>query len=317
MTSSQIRTYVLTYLEATECQIMEQSDCHVTVKLSPEADRELTGRPYYWAFVERVQIEPETMSFTFIFDQDAYEILEQQRKAKEKLENPDKPDDLLLNRYFGAVRPLPVIGPGRIQQDYLHYGSPRLKQIFAAAQRKGSCVYVFEDPGHRQRDTLFSAAYEPWLGACFKTEFACDMKRQELHFYGISLSTGTISTDFGDRLSKVQLLPRLPENVHITPARFSLERARELLENQMKSYLNQLDPSWAAEARSRKQEELLILEGYYQALSEETDEAKKQAAEEQYRVRQEEIRWQYEPRITVSVINSGIFHLRTDRLPIR
>lgn len=53
MSPHEVQAYVLTYLEALDCQIMERSPAHVTVKLSPEADKALTNRPYYWGFVER------------------------------------------------------------------------------------------------------------------------------------------------------------------------------------------------------------------------------------------------------------------------
>ena len=48
MSAHEIQAYVLAYLEALDCQIMERSPAHVTVKLSPEADKALTNRPYYW-----------------------------------------------------------------------------------------------------------------------------------------------------------------------------------------------------------------------------------------------------------------------------
>lgn len=47
MNSKQVHKYVNRYLEATDCSIIEKSPAHFTVKLSPEADRELTNRPYY------------------------------------------------------------------------------------------------------------------------------------------------------------------------------------------------------------------------------------------------------------------------------
>nr|WP_313780205.1 YqhG family protein [Paenibacillus larvae] len=67
MKTEQIEQFVMRYLESYNCQIIEKTREYVTVKLSPEADRELTGRPYYWSFVERTGVEPETMTYTWIF----------------------------------------------------------------------------------------------------------------------------------------------------------------------------------------------------------------------------------------------------------
>ncbi|WNQ09689.1 YqhG family protein [Paenibacillus aurantius] len=72
MNTEQISRFVTDYLETMGCRILERSPAHLTVKLSPEADKDLTGRSYYWNFVERTGAPPETMTFTFVFDQEAY-----------------------------------------------------------------------------------------------------------------------------------------------------------------------------------------------------------------------------------------------------
>lgn len=311
MTQEQIRDYVMTYLEATECQFLEKSPYHVTVKLSPRADRDLTNRPYYWGFIDRTGAEPETMSFSFIFDA----VRHKQLEAGAAASRPPAPaqEDAILGRHFGAVRPLPILGPGRIQREEMHFGSPRLKQIMAAARQNGRAVYLFEDPGPRQRSTLFPAAYEPWLGVLYKLEFSCDMKREELHFLGVSLLNGHIDEDFGATLNGKSLIPRMPENMHITPTRLSLIQGRQSLENRIGDKLHACDPSWAHEARDRLNEELALIDAYYRELLEDPEEERKQAAREQYESRRGEIRWQYEPRIVVSALGCGIFHLRSPR----
>ncbi|UUZ79898.1 YqhG family protein [Paenibacillus sp. P26] len=75
MNAEQIRSFVMRYLEAEQCDILEKHPAYVTVKLSPSADRDLTNRPYYWNFVERTGAAPETMTCTFIFDPEQYSEL--------------------------------------------------------------------------------------------------------------------------------------------------------------------------------------------------------------------------------------------------
>lgn len=72
MKTDQIQTFVMRYLEAEQCDILEKHPAYVTVKLSPSADKELNYRPYYWSFVERTGVAPETMTCTFIFDPEEY-----------------------------------------------------------------------------------------------------------------------------------------------------------------------------------------------------------------------------------------------------
>lgn len=305
MTKEQIKQYVMTYLETTECQFIEKSPHHVTVKLSPRADRDLTNRPYYWGFIDRTDAEPETMTFSFIFDP------EQHNKLEMSLSNKPQEDNI-LGRYFGAVRPIPILGPGRIQQEELVFGCPRLRQIFTAAKQGGRCVYLFEDPGHK-RMTLLPAAYEPWLGVCFKIEFCCDIKREELHFIGLSLLTGRLDESFSSRLDGLTLLPRVPENIHIEPTQISIATGRDRLEGLIREKIESIDHCWAREARERLRDELALIDSYYMELLKEEDKERRAFNQEQYDTRREEIRWQYEPRIVVSAVNYGIFHLRSPR----
>lgn len=309
MTMKQIQQYVLSYLDITECQIIEKSPHHVTVKLSIQADKDLTNRPYYWGFIERTGTEPQTMTFKFVFDAERHDA---ELAAAEQSE-PKPQEDQILGRHYGALRPLPVLGPARIQREDLAFGSPRLKQIFDAAHRRGRCVYLFENTAPRQRMTLLPAAYEPWLGVNFKIEFCCDMKREELRSLGISLLTGQIDTSFSTRLKTLPLVPRLPENVHIEPTRLSLAEGSDALERIVRAEIEACDQTWAEEAGERLREELQLIDGYYTDLLRDPDEERKKLVQEQYESRREEIRWQYEPRIVVSAINSGIFHLRSLR----
>lgn len=354
MSKEQIQQFVVTYLETTECQFLERSPHHVTVKLSPRADRDLTNRPYYWGFIDRTGTEPETMTFAFVFEPERYdfEVAAKQEQEHQRMNPgadvgtgsaagspgqspPPVPGSLqsqqesAFGRLIGGMRPLPVLGPNRIQREDLHFGSPRLKQIFEAAKRGGRCVYLFEDPGSMQRRTLLPAAYEPWLGVLFKIEFCCDMKREELHFLGVSLLNGNLDENFSTRLQGKSLIPRLPENVHIEPTRLSLEAARDALEQRLRSRLESYDDSWAVEASERLDDELSLIDAYYQDLLKNPEEDKPKAKDkdkdntdaeensrniqEQYEARRGEIRWQYEPRIVVTAINSGIFHLRSLR----
>ncbi|WP_059053922.1 YqhG family protein [Paenibacillus senegalimassiliensis] len=319
MTHEQIRDFVMTYLEATECNILEKSPHHVTVKLSPRADRDLTNRPYYWGFIERTGAEPETMSFSFIFNPEQHHAAE--KKAQAAATKNSEPasgeaqaeEDSILGRYFGGVRPLPILGPGRIQREELTFGSPRLGQIFEATRRGGRYVYLFEETAPRQRLSLLPAAYEPWLGVCFKVEFSCDMKREELHNYGISLLSGKLDESFQERLATKNLSPRLPENVHIEPTELTLDEGRQALEARISAKLESYDESWATAARERLNDELALIDAYYRDLLQDPDAERAAGAQEQYEARRSEIRWQYEPRIVVSALGCGIFHLRSPR----
>ncbi|WP_226000168.1 YqhG family protein [Paenibacillus sp. BJ-4] len=318
MNSQQVQRFVLTYLEATGCSVIERSPNHVTVKLSPEADKALTNRPYYWGYVERTGVPAQTMSFTFIFDGEAYRT-EQERLSRQAPPAPaagNPAQDQVMGRYFGHVPALPQLGPGRILQEELHYGSRRLHQIFEAARDGGKYVYLFEQPDARQLTVRSPVVYEAWLGVCYKVEFACDLKREELHWLGISLKSGKIISDFGDMIEARQLSPLLAGNMHVQPAKLTVSEASNSLESYLTDLLRQQDYSWAEQAKERLREELEVIDHYYEDLTKEQkdqdkeEENKKEAIVEQHQARRNEMVWQYEPKVLVSAINCGIFHLR-------
>ncbi|RPK30136.1 YqhG family protein [Paenibacillus xylanexedens] len=391
MSPHEVQAYVLTYLEALDCQIMERSPAHVTVKLSPEADKALTNRPYYWGFVERTGAPAETMSFTFIFDPDSYQQAIEAAEAKAAQASPnaaetngvtngspqgEPPKETILGRYFGITPSLPQLGPGRILREEVVYGSRRLQQIFGAAREGGAFVNLFEQAAKRQLRATAPAVYEPWLGVCFKVEFACDLKREELHFLGISLRSGEIIEKFGTKLNRRDLSPRLAENMHVQTAKVSLFDAGAALESHLTNRLQELDYSWAEKAQERLDLELDVLDTYYEAvLREDTPEVEspvniasdtenihsnrtppaplkkvlditnakpigadvelaaeaavpidsetdaeeekakqavidREAMKLQYETRRTEMIWQYEPKVKVTAISSGMFHLR-------
>ncbi len=306
MSADQVQQHVMTYLEVTDCQVIEKSPFHVTVKLSPQADKQLTNRPYYWGFVERTGVDPETLSYTFVFDPERYTVPDVPAAPVPN----GMPQDSILSRYFGVAPPIPRIGPGRIQREDVNYGSRRLQQIWDVARQEGSYVYLFEQPGDLQRRALFSAAYEPWLAVCFKVEMTCDVKKEQLHFMGISLLSGLITDDFRHLLVGKTLSPRLPENIHINPAELSITKAAEILQSHLTSMLSQLDYGWADQAQVRLKDELAIIDAYYENMMNEPEEEKNDHIREQYNRRRSEMTWQYEPKVNVSAITCGLFHLR-------
>lgn len=344
------------YLDATECHIIEKHPAYVTVKLSPCADKSLTNRPYYWSFVDRTGTPPETMSFKFVFDPER--LLADENASTKTAHSQGRPAagssgsvggsipgvplgaapigggasgvgapvdgqpaataDSILGRYFGIVVQQ-TTGPGRIQKDEVTYGSRRLEQLFQVVKTDGKFVQMFEEPGIASRGPS-SVAYTSWLGVNFKVEFLCDMKRDEQHSLGVDLNSGQIVTRFHESLLERRLSPRFPANSHIPRQQLTITRGRTILEQYLEKLLKQLDHSWATAAHDRLIDEISRVDGYYSELLDGSEPDKKAGVAAQWESRKKEMEWQYMPRIQVSVINCGIFHLRDEhpaRLDVR
>ena len=312
MNDKQVHRYIQKYAEATGSRIVEKSPAHLTIKLSPQADRELTNRPYYWSYVDRAGVEPETMTYLFVTDRNKYDDQAKQQAAQEEAPAPEgameQAAQSAIGRSIGYVHS--SVNGVRTPREDMHFGSRKLDQLFLAARAGGSYVYLFQEPERRSLHPLDSIAYTAWLGVNLRVEFACDMKREEIHSFGISLATGNVAENFHDRLLGLRMTPRLPANVHTAKNGISLSKAYSMIESTLEKKLRSADFSWAEGATARLEEELAIIAHYYERLLESAEEEQREAVREQFHRRREEIRWQYEPRVTASAINCGIFHLQ-------
>lgn len=287
MNAKQVQKFVVSYLDSTGCHLIEKSPSHVVVKLSPDADRALTNRPYYWSFIDRTGTEPETLTYSWSFDPPS---------AAQGAVSP-------LSNYMTTTG-------GRVLREDVYFGSRRLQQLFEAARLGGRCVMLFEEPPRGHNDPLGSHPYTAWLGVNFKVGYQCDMKREELYGWGISLATGIIDEKFMDRLKDRRLTPRLPSNVYLLRNGLSLRKAMSQLELAMERRLRGADFTWAAEADHRRYDELERIREYYEPMLERCEDSEqKKVLEERYSHRKTEIDWQYRPRVTLSVMNCGLFHL--------
>lgn len=367
MNSKQIQKFTMRYLEATGCQIVEKHPAYVTVKLSPEADKRLTNRSYYWSFVERTGAPPETMTFTFIFDPEAMpepapaaagpggrtavaSALPQpglagadgntaapapqpqpgsavtggasasgtagsQSVAPPSSSAGNAGADSILGRYFGVSAPAPI-GIGRIPREEITFGSRRLQQLFDAVRSGGRFVQLFEQPPSAaqalpQTAQQQSSGYSSYLVLMVKIELQCDMKRDELHVFGVNLATGELNPSFEEFLSARKLTPRLPPRVYIAKPQITVARARTLVEQHVERMMKRVDHTWAREAQERLQSELARVDGYYSEAVKGLEEEKRAEAERQWEQKRNELTWQYKPRIRVFVTNGGLFHLRS------
>jgi len=289
MNSKQIERYLMRFLDVMNCSVLEKTATSVLVKLSPEADKELTGRSYYWGFIERTGEPAETMTMRFVFDPvkeaEAEEAARNRTNeaAMAKLppgahglapstasSTPAEPlgadgnsplSDSILGRYLNVQ--LPHIG-SRVPTDTVSFGSRRLEQIFQVVRRKGSYVRLFEE--RKKSAAPLSTPYSTWLCVNYKIELTSDMKREEMHSLGVDLGSGQIVTDFWEKMKKRKLDSRIPSGIFLKPTKLTLNRAATALEAHLEKLLKTYDHTWAEEARLRLADELLRLDSYYENL---------------------------------------------------
>ena len=335
MNRKQVQRFVLSFLEQTGCHIIEKSPTHVVVKLSPEADRALTNRHFYWSFIDRTGAEPETMTFAWHFGQPAKDGDAARgdavpgsaagagaagggtAPASANVASGASPGNAQPGGAFsagaapsGTAVPSFAPAPGyRVLTEQIHFGSARLNQLFDYVRKNGRNVLLFAEPPRGASPFRATWPYTAWLGVNFKVSYECDVKRDELYGWGISLATGVIDERFRERLQAARLTARMPEGVQLLKSTLTPRKAMAHLEAHLERKLKRGDFSWAVEAESRRLDELERVIHYYRPLIERAETAEqREALRTRMKNREAEIDWQYRPRVTVSVINCGIFH---------
>lgn len=273
MNQTWVRNYIEKYLDIHQCQFIEKTPSHITVKLSVDVDKDITNRPYYWTFVEKTGAEQETLTMTFIFDK---EIL-----------------------------------PQGIRGEELSLGTPRLKQFFDITKKRGKSVRLFQQFPHNQLNSIHLKKLNPWLGVNYKLEFLSDKKKDLILSLGINLATGEMKKDFFQIIKKINLGPVLPSNTTTVHNFLTLREAALQLEEWILHEAKNQDYHWVHEANNRLNEELEQIELYYRTQSEQNDseELTSTDSNNEMQRRVEELEWQYRPRIEVNPINYGIFFL--------
>ncbi|MBN6186057.1 hypothetical protein JQN58_03525 [Aneurinibacillus sp. BA2021] len=269
MNQIQVRSFLERYFAAHQARYEENHPAYFKVELPTEVDKDLGNRPFYWTYIEKLNLEPQPMYMTFVFDRAGL--------------------------------------PDGVHGEDIMFGAPRLQQFFASARRHGRYIRLYE---HAQAGSGAHAALTPWLGINYKISFICDRKKDRLLSLGINLIHGQITEHFFEMLEDRAMRPLLPDYAYTMRPIFSPDSAVAHLEEYVKKSIEQEDPLWAEEARERLAAELLQVERFYTAVDAE-EKRDEQPTFDPKEKRTEELRWQYEPRIEVDIINGGLFFLYT------
>ncbi|MEJ8545438.1 YqhG family protein [Brevibacillus borstelensis] len=232
MNQQHVRKYVEQYLAAFSSHIMETHPDFLTVKLPVEVDKDIGNRPFYWSWVEKMNLPYQPLVLTFCFDADRM--------------------------------------PSDRRAEHLHLGAARLQQIFQSTRKHGSFVCMYEtlpQSGGRLPNRR-SVPLVPWLGVNWKISFICDKKRDLILHFGVNLHQPQIVHDFYPFLLQRSLAPSIPDYHYTLDRRITISQGFAMMEAEIHRILADTDQTWAIAAKQRLEEELQILEAYYRELEE-------------------------------------------------
>lgn len=259
MYPQQVQQYLRTFFSENNCSFINDSDYYLTVQLTIDMDKRIMNRPYYWQYVESTGGVPSPAQLTLITDQ---------TKLKEN-----------------------------IKGELVHFGSPRLSQLFQVTHEMGSFIQMFEQVVEENNRPILT----PWLEVNYKVSYYSNHTKEMLHSLGLNLMNGKIITDFHASLSEVNIAPTMPQNAFLLPYIIKPARGLERLDGVIENLIHQDDHSWAEQAKKRWQRDIRVLEFFYEGVEERP---------ESYEMEKKALQQQYEARIKIEIINGGLFYLK-------
>lgn len=260
MYPQQIHTYMQQFFKENQCPILSHHPHYLIVQLTIEMDKRIMNRPYYWQYVESTGEEPNPAQLTFITDKNQ-----------------------LVENVRGEV---------------IHFGSPRLHQLFQVTNELGAFVQMYE---RTEVNPNVQPILTPWLGVNYKIAYYCDQTKERLYSLGINLMTGEIRDGFHESLLEKDLTATVSANSFQLPYIITPLRALERLDGLIEQHIQQDDHTWAEEAKKRWEKDLAVLEFFYEGVDNRP---------ESYEIEKEALARQYEAHIKIDIIGGGLFYLK-------
>ncbi|MDM5298715.1 YqhG family protein [Bacillus pumilus] len=258
-----IHIFLLRFFQANQCDILEESPGHLTVQLTNEMDKLIMKRPFYWHWLEKTGGVPEPRQLTLITDQ---------QKAGTQVEG-----------------------------EFVHFGSPRLFQIFEAVKQQGRFIRLYEKVKPLTKKQI---ALEPWLGLNVKISYHADRKKDKLLSLGLHLIRGEIIEQFQESLETRELSSQIPDYCFTMSAMIKPESGIKRLYSLMERYAHEEPNDWAIRAVQKWKEDSDLLNQFYEGTSDTSVE---------YEIERQALRTLYEPKISLMIENGGLFYLQQKR----
>ncbi|WP_108670819.1 YqhG family protein [Peribacillus acanthi] len=266
MQQHEIHQFLLQYFKSNACEIVENSSSYLIVQLTVDLDKALMNRPFYWHYLEKTGGTPNPMRLTLITN--------------------------------------PAMAPEDLKGEVIHFGSPRLHQIFQSAKNLGSYIRLYENPNS---NSSTHTPLHPWLNANIKVSFQCDRKKELLFSLGVNLISGQIMENFQEKVVKLPLTPKIPDFSFTLSPIIMPKSGLGRLDRYVRLQLEDEDHKWAEDAILRWDSDLELLEHFYADMEDKG---------ETYITEKEALKEQYSPTIRISVINGGMFYLSNERISL-
>lgn len=180
--------------------------------------------------------------------------------------------------------------------EWIHFGSPRLQQIIRHLRTNEKYTKLFQSV-----HAVTNTALYPWLVINLKISYQGQHKRDELFSIGLHLVNGMMKVEMMDILKKFTLRPVISDYCYTISPLIKLKSGFKRIEAVIDQYIENQTHEWAEESFKLLDEELALLEHFYETENEEE--------QQQIEKEKKEIMERYHPEVSYEVINGGVFYL--------
>lgn len=254
MTIINIHAFLLAYFKIYHCEIIKNKDGVLTVQLTEELDKTLMNRPFYWHYIKSTGNIGEPMTLTLIT-------------------NPDRREE---------------------DGEWIHFGSPRLQQIFNHLQSDCHPIKVFQDIKVTDHTAL-----HPWLVTNIKVSYSGKQNKEELFSIGLNLINGQMKTKMMNFLDSLTLSNTISDYCYPISPLIKLKSGFKRIENVIYDYISNQSHDWAKESTITLQEEIEVAKHFFKPNNLDTELANEI----------NDLTKRYTPSVSIDVIHCGLLYI--------
>ncbi|MHA6250986.1 YqhG family protein [Oceanobacillus sp. CAU 1775] len=254
MSNINLDYFLTSFFTANQCKIEKPQEGMYSIQLTEEMDKALMNRPFYWHYIKSIGEEGNPMMLHLITDP-----------------NIDKS-----------------------KGEWVHFGSPRLLQIWNHLVTNEKYVHLFEEVHTQENTPLY-----PWLLLNIKISYEANQKKEELISIGVQLINGKMIVNMMDELERRNLKQNISNYCFTLSPLITVKNGYLRIEKVILDYIKNQEKDWALNAQKKLEEELDILQHFY------SDNTNQNLFEKEVA----ELHERYSPVINIEVVNGGILYL--------
>lgn len=258
-----LQSFLHRYFTAHQCEIAQQTSGSIVINLTEERDKTLMNRPFYWQYVKSTGATGQPLSLSL---------------------HTEQPIEELTGK-----------------EEFIHFGSPRLLQIFNDLRVNEKWTKQFQNV-----DSVSNTPLYPWLLVNLKLVYEGKYRREELFSIGLNLINGTMKNGMMELVKDIDFSLSIGDLCYTISPIIKPVSGFGRIEKLLQTYVDGQDHKWAEHSLKAMEDEIRLLRHFIDN-KENGDIFTRELAAIQKR---------HEPEIRIEVINAGLLYLSQDALPI-